>query len=126
MITLEQARAGIGRTVIYDDGHGRREAGVITSVSERFVFVRYGAAINSQATNPGDLVFETGSTRTAPPVALRPSRLTCCVCGAPGEFVYEAMFAACAGDSVAVQRAVVERYGFDGFRPLSFAPIGAA
>jgi hypothetical protein len=59
-MNIEQAAAGVGRTVIYDDGHGTRETGVITSVSAAIVFVRYGDRPNSQATPPRDLQFEIG------------------------------------------------------------------
>lgn len=58
-MNLTEAAGGIGRSVIYDNGYGDRETGVITSVNARNVFVRYGARPNSQATNPEDLAFET-------------------------------------------------------------------
>jgi len=57
---LDDARNGVGRTVIYspfaepdiDD-----ETGVITSVSDRYAFVAYGGQQQAKATNPGDLRF---------------------------------------------------------------------
>jgi hypothetical protein len=57
---IEEAARSIGRSVIYDDGYGTRETGVITSVNDVNVFVRYGARPNSQATSPEDLRFEIG------------------------------------------------------------------
>lgn len=61
-MTLDEARAGIGRGVVYwatrRDCGGQLESGVITSVNETFVFVRYGAAKQSAATRPEDLEFE--------------------------------------------------------------------
>lgn len=57
-MSLEEAAAGIGRAVVYDNGFGDRETGVITSTNSRVVFVRYGARPNAQATSPGDLTFE--------------------------------------------------------------------
>lgn len=58
-MTLEEARKNIGRYVTYIPFKGcskdQLELGVITSVNERFVFVRYGNEINSKATRPEDL-----------------------------------------------------------------------
>lgn len=67
MMTLEQARGCIGRTVIYARYDDRSdptrvtagpERGAITSVGERYVFVRYGINVQSQATDPADLTLE--------------------------------------------------------------------
>lgn len=55
-MTLDEARDRIGLLVVYRAPHvGRGEAGdegVITSVNDHFVFVRYGTAQTSQATPP--------------------------------------------------------------------------
>ena len=59
-MTLQECKNSIGRSVTYIPFEGcdisLREYGVITSVNERFVFVRYGSDINSKATNPNDLI----------------------------------------------------------------------
>jgi hypothetical protein len=58
-MTLEEARARIGNKVVYRAPHARRseqgEEGVITSVSDHYVFVRYGTNTTSAATLPADL-----------------------------------------------------------------------
>lgn len=58
-MTLEQARENIGNNVTYHPFVGRKakdcEYGVITSVNDRYVFVRYGSDRHSKATNPSDL-----------------------------------------------------------------------
>lgn len=56
MITLEQARDGIGRQVIYRTNTVSDE-GTITSVGREYVFVTYRGDMNSKATNPADLTF---------------------------------------------------------------------
>lgn len=53
-MTLEEARENIGELVVYDSGH-HREDGIITSVNDTFVFVRYGIAQNGKATLPQQL-----------------------------------------------------------------------
>lgn len=59
-MTLDEARHNVGRLVIYERPHCLREEGVITSVNDRYVFVRYGSGQTSQATDPADLVFSVG------------------------------------------------------------------
>lgn len=62
MITLAEARVNIGRGVIYVRPHCDREVGAITSVNERFVFVRYRSqhpSAHGKATDPADLEWET-------------------------------------------------------------------
>ena len=62
-MTLDEARAGIGRLVIY--GQWQPDEGVITSVNDRFVFVQYRGDLGSKATEPGSLRFsidQEGST----------------------------------------------------------------
>ena len=60
-MTIEEAKEGIGRNVIYTPFEGCDssliENGVITSVNDRFVFVRYGYSQNGIATSPEDLKF---------------------------------------------------------------------
>lgn len=63
-ITLEQAREGIGRKVIYRSEAQRRgrdtrpaDEGVITSVGLEHVMVRYPYSETSAATRPEDLEF---------------------------------------------------------------------
>lgn len=57
-LTLDIARQNVGRGVIYRPGVGQPEAGVITSVNDTHVFVRYGADRGSKATRPSDLELE--------------------------------------------------------------------
>lgn len=54
-MTIDEARARIGKPVIYAAGGGFAEKGVITSVNDTYVFVRYGSNQGSQATRPEDL-----------------------------------------------------------------------
>ena len=53
-MTLDEARAAVGLAVVYDSGHGR-EQGIVTSVNDRWVFVRYGSDSTSKATAPKSL-----------------------------------------------------------------------
>lgn len=61
-MTLDEARAAIGRTVVYryrtlPDKPG--QSGVITSVNDQYVFVRYNPlAEHGTATSPEDLEFD--------------------------------------------------------------------
>ena len=58
-MTLEEARNRIGEMVVYTPFEGcskdQLEIGYITSVNDKYVFVRYGSRQNSQATRPEDL-----------------------------------------------------------------------
>lgn len=59
-MTIDEARAGTGRAVIYHPyapDLDPVEEGVITSVSDRWVFVRYGSNKGSNATSPELLAF---------------------------------------------------------------------
>jgi len=60
-MTLEEARNNIGRYVTYIPfaycDKSQYEFGVITSVNDRYVFVRYGNELHSKATRPEDLKF---------------------------------------------------------------------
>jgi hypothetical protein len=63
-VTLEEAAAHIGAGVVYIPEHGAREDGVITSVTSRWVFVRYRGDAGSKATSPGDLTLLTTGVRS--------------------------------------------------------------
>lgn len=58
-MTLEEAKNNIGRWVVYTPFKGcpdnQKEVGVITSVNDTYVFVRYGNELHSKATRPEDL-----------------------------------------------------------------------
>ena len=58
-MTIEQAKNNIGNRVTYIPYEGcdvsQYEFGIITSVNDSYVFVRYGSNLHSQATNPCDL-----------------------------------------------------------------------
>jgi len=54
-MTINEARASIGLLVIYRRKGQKPDEGVITSVNDRYVFVRYGSQVGSAATNPADL-----------------------------------------------------------------------
>jgi hypothetical protein len=54
-VTLDEAREHIGNGVVYDPGYGLKEDGVITSVKDPYVFVRYRGDQHSKATIPADL-----------------------------------------------------------------------
>lgn len=55
MITIEQAREHVGDGVVYKAGTSEVEQGVITSVNETTVFVRYLGDMGSKGTFPEDL-----------------------------------------------------------------------
>ena len=61
-MTLNEARHGIGRGVIYYD-HNWLNEGVITSVNDSFVFVRYGSDTGSKATLAETLRFSWNGDR---------------------------------------------------------------
>ncbi len=54
-MTLNEARRHVGHGVVYRTAHGPTEQGVITSVNDAYVFVRYGTDAGSQATRPEQL-----------------------------------------------------------------------
>lgn len=58
-VTITEARERIGDAVIYGDA----EQGYVTSVNDRYVFVRFGAAAHGVACRPDDLLW----------MAIRPS-----------------------------------------------------
>jgi hypothetical protein len=49
-MTLEEAAANIGNTVIYRPTPNQVEQGVITATTHRYVFVRYGTDQHAKAT----------------------------------------------------------------------------
>jgi hypothetical protein len=55
-VTLAEARRSVDRAVVYAPRHGAREVGVITSVGDVLVFVRYGSDATAKATRAEDLV----------------------------------------------------------------------
>lgn len=63
MITLGQARDAVGRKVVYERPFCSKEVGVITSVNDTYVFVRYGTNQTSHATSPEDLTLEWQAPR---------------------------------------------------------------
>jgi hypothetical protein len=56
-MTLDEARGRVGSLVVYRREYCAPEEGVITSVNDQYVFVRYGSQQTSQATDPRDLEF---------------------------------------------------------------------
>lgn len=52
----------IGRRVIFRYHHGEEVAGVVTSVNDRYVFVRFGSATSSESCDPDMLRLEVGMT----------------------------------------------------------------
>jgi hypothetical protein len=57
-MTLDEARSCLDRgepDVLYRPAHGGPEHGVITSVNEAWVFVRFGTQATPAATGPADL-----------------------------------------------------------------------
>lgn len=56
--------AHVGRAVVYRPTHGSVEQGVITSMNDHFVFVRYGADTHAKATEPALLQFLTDDQPT--------------------------------------------------------------
>jgi hypothetical protein len=45
----------VGMGVIYEDGSGKREDGIVTSVNDSYAFVRYAGDHGSKATRFEDL-----------------------------------------------------------------------
>ena len=54
-ISIEDARNRIGDGVVYHAGGPAPEDGVITSVNDTYVFVRYRGDFGSKATHPAQL-----------------------------------------------------------------------
>lgn len=73
-MTLDEARENIGASVVYIGAHDAREYGVISSVRQHFVFVRYGTDDYGKATYPEDLELATASLPGASPSAESPQR----------------------------------------------------
>ena len=67
-MTLDQARDHIGHGVVYQPPRlagipGDAEGGVITSVGDLYVFVRYGSDTHPRATAPEALTLLAGDPR---------------------------------------------------------------
>ena len=59
-MTLDEARQNIGADVVFRGGASAEdEDGVITSVNDTYVFVRYAGDQHGKATRPEDLVLLT-------------------------------------------------------------------
>jgi hypothetical protein len=54
-MTLEEASQRIGERAIYRPYPGATEVGIITRVTEKYVFVRYGSEQSAKATRAEDL-----------------------------------------------------------------------
>ena len=59
-MTLEEAAANVGQTVIYRPTPDYTEQGVITATTSRYVFVRYGTDQHSKATSADFLTLAAG------------------------------------------------------------------
>lgn len=59
-MTIQECKECVGRKVTYVPFEGcdpsLHEHGVITSVNDKYAFVRYGSDVNSKATRPEDLI----------------------------------------------------------------------
>lgn len=62
-MTIDEARDHVGDGVIYYPCGGPAEDGVITSVNDHYVFVRYTGDRHSKATRPADLLLLAVSLR---------------------------------------------------------------
>lgn len=56
-MTLDECREGIGCGVVYQPQDGPPEGGIVTSVGNRYAFVRYTGDQHSKATDPGHLTW---------------------------------------------------------------------
>jgi hypothetical protein len=57
-VMIEATERDIGRKVTYRDRGGYKvEEGIITSMNDQYIFVRYGAETISKATRPQDLEY---------------------------------------------------------------------
>lgn len=60
-MTLKDAANNIGKSVVYTPFKGCKEKdleyGIITTTSNKYIFVRYGKDLDSKATSPSDLKF---------------------------------------------------------------------
>ena len=62
---IEPTRGDIGRKVVYSAQGYLPAEGVISSINDTYVFVRYGTSAHSQATYREDLEFLTPAKETA-------------------------------------------------------------
>ncbi len=61
-MTLNEARKHVGAGVVYrPHPDAQAEDGIITGVSDRWVFVRYAGDIGAKATDPGQLQLLAGA-----------------------------------------------------------------
>jgi hypothetical protein len=58
-LTLDKARWSIGRIVVYSVTYAKPKFGVITSVSEDMIFVRFDKDMYAKGCRPGDLILAT-------------------------------------------------------------------
>lgn len=64
---IEATKADVGRAVVYRPYPGASpEQGIITSMNDTYVFVRYGLGAGSQATRPCDLEWVSANSGSAP------------------------------------------------------------
>jgi hypothetical protein len=61
-MTLDEARAHVGETVLYSSVPGECEAGVIVTVGSKYVHVCYGKDQNAKATRPELLTLQRGGS----------------------------------------------------------------
>jgi hypothetical protein len=61
-MTLDEARAHVGETVLYSSVPGECEPGVIVTVGETYVHVCYGRDRNAKATRPELLTLMRGGS----------------------------------------------------------------
>lgn len=59
-MTASEWAAHVGCRVIFRYHHGEEVAGVVTSANDRFVFVRFGAAVASESCEPAQLRLANG------------------------------------------------------------------
>ena len=56
LLKLSEARQLVGREVVYTEKHTKKkEYGIITSVNDKYVFVKYGNDTIAKATKPQEL-----------------------------------------------------------------------
>lgn len=58
---INPTEADIGRSVIYVTNYGTEEEGVLVSIKEYFVHVRYGNDLHCKATNKHQLRWKEGT-----------------------------------------------------------------
>lgn len=102
-MTLDEARAHIGNKVVYRHA-GVPEEGVVTSVNDHYVFVRYGGNVGSQATRADDLEpIASSAPRSCRDCGCTDDDCTGCIerTGQPCRWVSGDLCSACAPTAVA-------------------------